>query len=272
MNKQELQYLLKKYNITPRKQQGQNFLIDETVVHASIEAGQLSTEDTVLEIGPGFGALTMQLAQHAGRVIAVEQDRDLARGIKELQQTHTNIELYNEDIRTFNAHEAGLTDQNYKLVANLPYSITSWILKHFLDHAPRPHTFVVLVQKEVAERIAAEPGDMSVLAVATQVQATAEIIRIVPPSSFIPAPKVDSAVIRITRRPEMLTHDLKSFMRLVKIGFASKRKQLQKTVAPQYKRTPQEIATLLEQIGLPSTARPQELSVQQWEQLRLSLE
>lgn len=272
MNRDELQFLLKKYNITPRKQQGQNFLIDDSVVEASIEAAKLGENDTVLEIGPGFGSLTIQLAETGAKVVAVEQDQDLAPAIRSLQAQYPNLDLYNEDIRTFNAAEAGLKDLEYKMVANLPYSITSWILKHFLDHAPRPTEMVVLVQKEVAQRIAAAPGQMSVLAVATQVQATAEIVKIVLPDSFIPAPKVDSAVIKITRRPEMLTKDLKAYMRLVKMGFASKRKQLKKTLPGQVGRTSEQIIQLLEQIGLPPTARPQELSVEQWEQLRVALE
>lgn len=272
MNRDELQFLLKKYNITPRKQQGQNFLIDDSVVEASIEAAALTPGDTVLEIGPGFGSLTIQLAETGAQVIAVEQDQDLAPAIKALQKQYSNLELYNEDIRTFNAQEAGLEDLQYKMVANLPYSITSWILRHFLDHVPRPQSMTVLVQKEVGERIAAKPGQMSVLAVATQVQATAEIVKIVPPTSFIPAPKVDSTVIKITRRPEMLTTDLKAYMRLVKIGFASKRKQLKKTLPAQLQHTPEEIIHILEKISLPPTARPQELSVEQWEQLRLALD
>ena len=271
MNRDELQFLLKKYNITPRKQQGQNFLIDDSVVEASIESAKLGENDTVLEIGPGFGSLTIQLAETGAKVIAVEQDQDLAPAIRALQSQYPNLQLFNEDIRTFNAQEAGLEDLQYKMVANLPYSITSWILKHFLDHAPRPHTIVVLVQKEVAERIAAKPGQMSVLAVATQVQATAEIVKIVGPDSFIPAPKVDSAVIQITRRPEMLTADLKAYIRLVKIGFASKRKQLKKTLPAQLDQTPEEIIAILEKIGLPATSRPQELSVEQWEQLRIAI-
>lgn len=273
MKIEELQYLLKLHGLTPRKEQGQNFLIDDDAILASIEGANVSKEDTVLEIGPGFGALTRALVESAGQVIAVEQDRVLAGVLRKSMKGQDNITIYNEDIREFNAIEAGLNDREYKLVANLPYSITSWILQHFLDNTPRPKQIVAMVQKEVAERIIAQPGAMSVLAVAVQLQATAEIVRIVPADSFHPAPKVDSAIISITRLPqEDEKESFSEIMRTVRIGFSSRRKQLHNNMQSGFQLSKEEAIAVLEKAELSPSARAQELSPDDWERLHIALQ
>jgi 16S rRNA (adenine1518-N6/adenine1519-N6)-dimethyltransferase len=267
----EVKKLLKHYSIYPRKEQGQNFLLDDSVIEASIKAAGVSTEDTVLEIGPGFGALTNALSEHAGTVVAVEQARVLAAGLKKQQQFLPNVTIINGDVRTVDLHAAGLHDLQYKLVANLPYSITSWIIRHFLEHEPRPSSLTVLVQKEVAERMAAQPGKTSVLSIATQIYTEPTVIKIVKPESFYPAPKVDSAIIHLQRREQLLTPEPEALMRLVNIGFAAKRKQLHNNLATGLHKTSDEIKQILERADISPTARPQELSIEQWETLRQQL-
>ncbi|MBI2410895.1 MAG: ribosomal RNA small subunit methyltransferase A [Candidatus Kerfeldbacteria bacterium] len=268
MTPDQLHALLNKYGIKPRREQGQNFLLDDQVIEDTINAAQLTKDDTVLEIGPGLGVLTQQLAQQAGRVVAVEQDRDMIPALKKILKIFGNVELHNADIRTFHLAEAHLRTRQYKMVANLPYNITSWVMRYFLEHEPKPSQMVVMVQKEVAERMIAEPGKMSVLANAVQLYATAEIIRIVPPTSFYPAPKVESAVISIRIRPQALSPEPEALMRLVKICFASKRKQLHNNLQAGLHISAVQAKALIASIGLREDIRPQDLSIQDWEALR----
>jgi 16S rRNA (adenine1518-N6/adenine1519-N6)-dimethyltransferase len=271
MNRAELQFLLKKYGITPRRQQGQNFLLNDRAIAAAVEAADLTDTDTVLEIGPGLGVLTTALAERAGRVIAVEQDRDLVQVLQPIAKQFPNLTVANADIRTFHLAAAGLHDRQYKLVSNLPYNLTSWVLRHFLESTPRPSTMVVMVQREVADRVLAKPGAMSVLAVATQCLAEPTLVRKVSAGSFYPVPEVDSALLKLTLRPEPRTADLAEFLRLVKIGFAARRKQLHNNLQAGFQLTNAEARALLDDIGLPASSRPQELGVDDWEALRKAI-
>ncbi len=263
----EVKQLLKHYNIYPRKEQGQNFLLDDSVITDSIAAAQVKEGDLILEIGPGFGALTTALCAavgSTGKVIAVEQDRVLAGGLAKQKALYPNLTILNEDVRTANLIAAGLQDGNYKLVANLPYSITSWIIRQFLEKSPVPQSLTVLVQKEVAERMAAEPGSMSVLAVATQLYTIPHIVRFVPPESFYPAPKVQSAIIHLERRPQPLSTEPEELMRLVNIGFSSKRKQLHNNLSNGLQVDSQTAKQIITQAHLSPAIRPQELTIQNW--------
>ncbi len=271
MNKDKLVQLLATYNITPRKEQGQNFLINEEALEASLQAAELTPEDTVLEIGPGFGALTAKLTEVAGRVIAVEQDLVLSSALQPLVTKNDNLVLINEDIRTFHRAEAGLTHLNYKLVANLPYSLTSWIMREFTEYEPKPSRIVTMVQKEVAERIVAPRGKMSILAVAMQLYSDPQIVTIVDRTSFHPIPNVDSAIIRADILPNPRSKDPKQLMRLVKIAFAGKRKQIHNTIGQALPISPTQIRIILSDIGLPETTRPQELGLEDWEALRVAI-
>lgn len=271
MDLRDIQKLFNDYGVSPRHEQGQNFLLDESIPQQMIDTAGITSDSTVLEIGPGFGMLTKYLVGTGARVVAIEQDRDLMPFLNKFAKQHQNFTVHNVDVREARLEEMGLHDQEYALVANLPYSVTSWILHHFLEYEPRPHTLVVMVQKEVAERVIAAPGEMSVLSVAVQALCEAEIVCIVPPESFHPAPKVDSAVLKMVLRPQPLTQDMPALMRLVKVGFASRRKQLHNNLQAGLQLTPREAKCVLEDIGLSEFARPQDLSVEDWEALRKAL-
>lgn len=263
--------LCRDYNITPRKEQGQNFLLDDRIPEQMVKAAGITASDTVLEIGPGFGMLTRALIKTGAKVLAIEQDRDLTIFLNTLVKKNKNFSFHNIDVRTAQLEEIGLHDLEYSLVANLPYSVTSWILHHFLEYVPRPKVMVVMVQKEVAERIIAPAGEMSVLAVAAQALSESEIVCTVPPESFYPAPKVQSAVLKMTLREKPLSEDMPAMMRIVKIGFASRRKQLHNNLQAGLQLSTREAKCVLEDIGLSEFARPQDLSVEDWEALRKAI-
>lgn len=271
MTKEEVVALLQKYKLQPRREQGQNFLISDEAVHASIEAAGLAPDSIVLEIGPGLGVLTRELVVGAGAVIAVEQDRNVIPLLHLIRKAHPNLTIVNQDIRTANLKEYGLQDKNYTLVSNLPYSITSWVLRQFTEHEPRPHTAVLMVQKEVAQRVIATPGQMSVLGAAVQLYTEPEIIAIVPRRSFYPVPKVDSAIIRLRARTQPLSQDPEALMKLVKVGFSSKRKQLHNNIQAGLNISAAEAKELLEKCHINPSTRAQELSLQQWESLRMNV-
>lgn len=271
MKKSELDYLMQKYDIIPRKEQGQNFLLNDKVIADIVAAAELKPTDTAMEIGPGFGVLTKALAEAVERVVTVEQDRDMFPAVQALQASFPSIEPYNADIREFNRNEVSLKDLEYSLVANLPYSITSWIIREFLEHAPRPKQMVVMVQREVAERIIAEPGEMSLLACAVQVYAQASIVRIVKPGNFFPAPKVDSAVLKIVRRDNQLVEEPEELIRTCKIGFAQRRKTLLNNLRNGLHIEKAAIEHIFNALTLDTAIRPQELSIGQWKDLYLGL-
>lgn len=267
-SKQELQFLIKKYHCQPRKEQGQHFLLDEDVVQKMADAAALTQRDTVLEIGPGFGILTQQLLSRAGNVIAVEQDRDLFPVLPRLAATVANLTPVCADIRRANIAELGFQDLGYHLLANLPYSISSWVLRQFSEVAPRPRQMVVMLQKEVAQRVTAKPGMMSVLSVALQMLTDVRFLFPVPRTSFYPMPKVESAVVQIFVRQKPHSADPKGFLRLVKIGFASRRKQLQNNLRAGLRCSREEIEDACRRASINPTTRAEELSVADWERLR----
>ncbi|KPV54271.1 16S rRNA methyltransferase [Kouleothrix aurantiaca] len=218
---------LRALGVRPSRDMGQNFLVDSQALAAIVAAAELSPTDTVLEVGPGLGVLTWELLQQAGRVVSVELDRRLAERLAEELAAEPHFTLIQGDIlRTPFSALLGEAEA-YKVVANLPYQITSAALRHFLEAPHKPETIVVLVQWEVAERICAGPGDYSVLAHSVQLYAQPEIVARVPASSFIPAPAVDSAILRLhihtSPRVDVAPEAL---MRLIKAGFLQARKKL----------------------------------------------
>lgn len=261
----DLKHILKQYDIRPDKSKGQHFLLDESVVEDMLEAAEVSREDTVIEVGPGPGVLTAALAQRAGQVLAYELDDQLADLIE--SQRVKNVEVVRGDVMEQPLPRRG-TALPYKVVANIPYSISGALIRKLLTSLPAPKSVTLLVQREVAERMCAKPGDMSILSVATQLHGSARIVRVVPAEAFYPAPKVNSAVVHVDLA-EGLTLDVdeKAFMRLVKIGFAQKRKQLKNTLAAGFHITPNEALDLLKRAGLSATVRAQELSLENWKQL-----
>ncbi|MCA9335244.1 ribosomal RNA small subunit methyltransferase A, partial [Candidatus Saccharibacteria bacterium] len=208
----------------PKKSLGQHWLTDRDVLAGIADSAEIGPDDTVLEIGPGLGTLTSELLRRAKTVIAVEFDPDLARKLP-AQFPGKNLEVINQDILTFDLNQL---PEGYKVVANVPYYITSKIVQLLMTAANKPATTVLLVQKEVAERIAAESGDMSILAISAQVYAEASLGDIVPASFFTPPPKVDSQVVVLSMRPTPLVwpDQEKLFFQIVKAGFSAKRKKL----------------------------------------------
>lgn len=261
--------LCRQYGITPRRERGQNFLIDSEVLEIMAAAADLKEDDTVLEIGPGFGVLTSELTKRAGRVVAVEADRRLVTALHEVLSDYKNVTIVPEDILKFPISELRFPKYEYKIVANLPYQITSAVLKKFLSEEPRPSEMTVMVQKEVAERICAEPGEMSLLAVSVQFFGRPEIIEVVPRTAFWPVPEVDSAILRITRIKNESEANLKridpeNFFKVVKIGFSARRKQLHNNLSGGLGMSGEKVKEILVKLGFDPRARAQDLDVGDW--------
>lgn len=255
------------YGIKPARSKGQNFLIVEEYYDRIIEAAELNKKDRVLEVGPGLGFLTAKLAQHAGQVTAVELDDKLANLLKTAisSQKTANVQVMNGNVLDLKIEGK----EKYKIVANLPYNITSAFLRKFLSRtSSKPELMVLMLQKEVAERICAKPGEMSLLAVSIQAYATAEIIDFVPAKAFYPAPEVESAVIRIkTQESKIKDVDEKAFFQLVRIGFSAKRKKLANNLSAGFRIAQKEATDWLERAGFDISLRAQELSVTDWVKL-----
>jgi 16S rRNA (adenine1518-N6/adenine1519-N6)-dimethyltransferase len=250
---------------------GQNFLKDTLVVQKILTAAQIKSSDIVVEVGPGEGVLTKEMAKLARKIIAIEIDQNLVENLKKKFENKPNVSIINADILKINLPklyaEQGITTE-YKLVANLPYYITSPILRLFLETALPPQEMILMVQKEVAERIVAKPGKMSILAVSVQYYGQPELLFPVKNTSFSPIPAVDSAIIKIsqltTHNPQLTT---KAFFRLVKAGFCAKRKTLANNLSSSLHFDKSEAENKLKLIGLNPLVRAQELSLEKWKEL-----
>jgi 16S rRNA (adenine1518-N6/adenine1519-N6)-dimethyltransferase len=279
----ETKKLCKRYNIRPARSKGQNFLIWEKVYDQIVASADLKKSDTVLEVGPGLGFLTEKLSRQAKQVIAVELDDRLAKALSERleEQKIKNVEVVNEDILKTDIvvllhcsivmQRAG---RSYKIVANLPYNITSRFLRKFLSEVEcKPALLVLLLQKEVAERLTAKPGEMSLLAVSAQFYADVKMSARVPKEAFWPMPKVESSVVKLEVRSGKLesNEDEEGFFKLVKAGFSAKRKQLQGNLSKQLKINSEKIKEILQEAGLSERVRAQELSVDEWKKLYVVL-
>ena len=259
--------------IQARKELGQNFLFDPQVLDAIADCGKLNQSDTVLEIGPGLGTLTSRLCQRASRVVAVEFDKTLADQLRDNVaklspdgDAPQNLFLYNQDFLQFDLSQL---PHGYKVVANIPYNITSKIIQKLWTDGNQPDLAVLLVQREVAERLAAQPGKLSVLAISAQVFADVSLGLVVPADMFTPAPKVDSQVVIMRRRSEQLVDDehLKQFFYVVKAGFSEKRKKLRSSLAVGLRTNKSEAERLLAEAGVDPNKRAQELSMDDWKRL-----
>jgi len=263
--------LLRHAGLRARKGLGQHFLIDENVLRLIIETAELASTDVVVEIGPGLGILTRELAERAGRVIAVELDDRLAAVLKDSLAAFDNVAVINGDILKMDPavllREAG--GPEYKVVANLPYYITSPVLRHFLEASARPRTMVVMVQKEVAEVIAAKPGRMSLLSVGVQLYGEPEIVAHVPAECFYPAPEVDSAILKISvsAGPGVAVSDETDFFSVVRAGFSASRKQLVNSLVRGLGLPRAEVLRMLEDSGIEPRRRAETLSLEEWSRL-----
>lgn len=266
--------------IKAKKSLGQNFLKDGEVLGRIIKAAKLSVEDVVVEVGPGQGALTELLAGVCKKVVAVELDDRLIQPLHTKFVGNENVEVIHDDILKLNlpelmekeltANAAG----GYKVVANIPYYITAPIIRLFLETKIPPSEVIFMVQKEVAERITAKPGEMSILAVSVQYYAKAEFLFTVFKESFDPVPKVDSAIIKITRnknQEEISKEEVKKFFRIVKSGFSAKRKTLINNLSNGLQIDKKEIEEKLGSIGFSPSVRAQELGVEDWKKLQALL-
>ena len=249
----------------PKKELGQHWLRDPGILAEIAEAAELGGDDVVLEIGPGLGTLTSQLLARAGRVVAVEFDAELARKLPG-QFPGKNLDVINEDILQFDLNQL---PAGYKAVANVPYYITSQIGEKLVTAENKQSMAVLLVQKEVAQRIAAEPGEMSILAVSAQIFAEAELDIEVPRQFFTPPPKVDSQVVILRTRTEPLvdSEDQKDFFRIVKAGFSAKRKKLRSSLSGGLGVSKDTAEQLLKTASISPDVRAEDLAIDDWRRL-----
>jgi len=269
----QVKTLCHQLNFRAKKRLGQHFLIDEDVLESILSAAELSQQDTVIEVGAGLGVLTTGLAERAGKVIAVELDSKLVSILGKRLTHFPNVKIVQGDILKITPEQlvkssANASDlaQSYKVVANLPYYITSPVLRLFLQASLKPSLMVLMVQREVGKAIAATPGEMSFLSISTQFYAKPSIVINVPSRSFYPPPKVDSLVLRLDvySKPPIEVSNVASFFDIVSRGFSSPRKQLRNSLAQALEMPPGQVVSLLEKAGIEAKRRAETLSLEEW--------
>jgi 16S rRNA (adenine1518-N6/adenine1519-N6)-dimethyltransferase len=260
--------LLRKHHLSPHKGLGQNFLIDDRYLQQIVQSAEITHEDTVLEVGAGAGSLTRWLAQSARRVVAVELDIQLIPLLKEVIGEGSHIQIVAGDILQLDPSKLMGAD-GYVVVANIPYYITSALFRHLLEAPLKPRRMVITVQQEVAERICAEPGALSLLALSVQVYGTPRMILDIPASAFFPSPKVNSTTLRVDLYPQPLiaSDQLNTFFKLSKAGFSQKRKMLHNTLAAGLGWPKDKVDRLLEQARIDPQRRAQTLNMDEWRSL-----
>ena len=289
---QNLKTTLKENRLWLKKAMGQNFLVNHEPLEIIINNAGLSENDTVLEIGPGLGILSELLAKEAKLVLAIEKDQKLVEYLRKKYKHTKNLKIIHHDILTY---DSGLIASGYKIIANLPYNITSPVLRKFLEAENKPQEMILMVQKEVAERICAKPGDSNrgVLTVMVEFYSKAEIIDIVKKDSFFPVPKVDSAIIKlqvtnngykklleVTKKDYMKTKATLSnceqselrnleatFFRIVKAGFSQKRRQIHNPLEATLRLPKEEILAILKEAKIAPTLRAEDLNLSDWVKL-----
>ena len=272
--------LLRRFDLQARKGLGQHFLIDEEVLKLIILSAGLAPTDVIMEIGPGLGVLTRELAGWGGWVVAIELDNKLAAILKQSLASFDNVTIINEDVLQVDPatllreqevrFPAGISRPfGYKVVANLPYYITSPVLRHFLEASLKPQVMVVMVQKEVAEVIAAKPGQMSMLSVSVQFYGEPTIVSYVPARCFYPEPEVDSAILRVRlySQPPVEVADREGFFGLVRAGFSAPRKQMANSLAQRLELSKAEVLSLLGKAGVVPQRRAETLTLDEWAKL-----
>lgn len=266
--------------LRPQKKWGQHFLTDPRILESIADAAEVTPSDIILEIGPGLGHLTRVLAQRAGRVVAVEVDGDLAAKLRD-EFAASNVTIVRGDVLRFKPIEllelgAGTSPAPlpFKVVANLPYYITSAILRHILEAVPKPRVVVVMVQREVAQRMTTQPPAMNLLAISVQFFAQARVMRTIAAGAFYPRPKVDSAIVRLDvfERPPLSVEDTARFFEIVRAGFGERRKQLHNSLARGLGCAPEVVATALARARIDATRRAETLTLPEWGALCDALE
>jgi len=260
--------LLKRHGLRADKSLGQNFLQDPLALEKIASVAEINSTDTVLEVGPGLGSLTRYLAASAREVVAVELDEKLLPPLKAVIAPYPNVRLIHGDILKISPSEM-VNQPGYLVVANIPYYITSAIIRHLLENEPKPRRIVLTVQKEVADRICAKPGDMSLLALSVQVYGKPRITARIPAGAFFPAPKVDSAVLclEVYPNPEIKNELLNIFFKLIKAGFSQKRKTLRNSLSSGLHIAPIHAVDLLTKANIEPQRRAETLSIPEWQRL-----
>jgi 16S rRNA (adenine1518-N6/adenine1519-N6)-dimethyltransferase len=266
--------LLRRYGLRPDKSLGQNFLVDTAALLHVADAANIQAGEDVLEVGAGLGSLTILLAARARHVVAIELDKDLIHPLQEILAPYPNVSLVQGDILALDPTRlmgqvqpsGGLP---YHVVANIPYYITSALIRHLLEASSPPISLTLTVQREVAERICAAPGDMSLLALSVQVYGRPRIAARIPAGAFYPAPKIDSAVIQVEiyAQPAIPPALLPAFFRLAKAGFSQKRKTLRNALSGGMRWTPQQAEARLNAAGIDAQRRAETLSIEEWRAL-----
>lgn len=265
--------MLRQYGLRPDKGLGQNFLVDPASLDKVVQAAGLSRQDAVLEIGAGLGSLTRHLASLARRVVAVEVDEDLIPPLQRVLAPFDNVEIVQGDILSLNPAELMAEGAEgrpgYIVAANIPYYITSALIRHLLESGLKPMRMVLTVQREVAGRICAGSGDMSLLALSVQVYGRPKVAARIPAGAFYPVPNVDSSVVRIDlyASPVIPNHRLAAFFRLAKAGFSQKRKTLRNALAGGLAWQPDQTERLLREAGIDPRRRAETLSLEEWGKL-----
>jgi len=269
----EARMLLRRYGLRPHKRLGQHFLVSEAALARIVDAAELVPGEAVLEVGAGLGTLTRALAARAGLVVAVELDRRLIPVLREELAGFPNVRLIQGDILALDPAQL-MEGRPYKVVANLPYAITSVLLRHLLEAQSPPRRMVVTVQREVAERIVARSGRMSLLAVGVHFYGQPRLLFRLKPGAFYPPPEVESAVVRIDRHlePPVQVEDTKRFFHIVRAGFSQPRKQLRNSLAAAMGLDPRAVAGVLREAGLDPRQRAERLRLEDWVRVMRTLE
>lgn len=264
----DVQSLLRSNHLEPRKGLGQNFLTNPGILDKVVEAAGVMPEDSVLEIGPGLGSLTRHLAKKARQVTSVEIDENLIPILNQVLDEYPNVRVIHSDILNLDPVDLMGTEP-FVVVANIPYYITSAILRHLLEAGNRPHRLTLTVQREVADRICASPGDMSLLALSVQVYGDPHPVLRIPAGAFFPPPKVDSVTLRVDLlpQPRIPTDRLNEFFRLAKAGFSQKRKTLRNSLSGGMGWKPVQAARILQSAGIEPQRRAETLSLEEWGRL-----
>ena len=257
--------LLREHGLHADKGLGQNFLHDPASLEKIVSSAEIQPTDAVLEIGPGMGSLTRYLALSARTVTAVELDHEMIPILHTVLAPYPNVKIMNGDILQLNPAKIML-NTDFMVVANVPYYITSAIFRHLLENPPRPRRMVLTIQKEVAERICAGPGDMSLLSLSVQVYGQPQIKAIIPAETFFPVPKVDSAIIRVDMytQPRIPANLLTGFFQITKAGFSQKRKTLRNSLSAGLRLSLPDTSQLLEGAGIDPMRRAETLSIDEW--------
>lgn len=257
--------ILEQLQISPKKSLGQNFLHDPNALEKIVTTAELMPTDTVVEIGPGTGALTAVLAQNARHVIAIEVDERLKPALDDVCERYPNVYVIYNDVLEVDLL-AAVGPKDFVVVANVPYYITSQILRHVLDNHRRPRRVVMTVQMEVAERVTTKPGDMSLLAVSVQFFGKTTLVSKLNPAVFWPRPDVESAILRIDTydKPPVDVPDTNTFFKVVRAGFSQKRKQLKNSLGSGLSINSTRATEILESAGIDVKRRAETLTLEEW--------